>query len=380
MKLTTMSRVQPSHDIELTWDQALAWRVSRHHLTNPSRDPVRLAGDLAGVQAQVPASTLQVLTIRGTQVPDLDALLWDERELVKTWAMRGTLHLLPTSELDVWIAALRQREWKITPAWERYHGTSAAQLDAITRAIPEVLTDSPLTRDELTDAIVASVGDPGLREPLSSGWSQLLKPAANQGLLAQGPPRGRNTTFVALFHWVSSSSEPAPEVAMATIVERFLDGYGPATTADFARWFGVDPKSGRELMTAHLDGMVPVSVEGHLGWLTPGGAKDASRAEPSREVMLLPGFDPFTLAPLSHRDHIIPEGQVDRVSRAAGRIAPVILEGGRIVGTWGMSNESKLILQPFAELSKRAVSAIEEHVERRYQGLLGTFDLVVDRP
>lgn len=375
-----MSRVHPSPEIVLTWDQALAWRVGRHHLTEPSPDPVRLASDLAGVQAQVPASTLQVLTIRGTQVPDLDALLWDERQLVKTWAMRGTLHLLPTAELDVWITALRQREWKITPAWERYHGTSAAQLDAITRAIPDVLTDTPLTREELTEAIVTSVGDPGLRAPLSSGWSQLLKPAANQGLLAQGPPRGRNTTFVAPFQWVTSISEPAPGVAMATIVERFLDAYGPATTADFARWFGVDPKSGRELMTPHLDGMVPVSVEGHLGWLTPGGAKDASRAEPPSDVILLPGFDPYTLAPLSHRDHIIPEGQVDRVSRAAGRIAPVILEGGRIVGTWEMGKDSKLVLQPFAEMSNSAVSAIDEHMERRYKGLLGTFDLVVDRP
>jgi Winged helix DNA-binding domain len=32
--------------------------------------------------------------------------LWEERTLVKTWAMRGTLHLLPASDLSLWHAAL----------------------------------------------------------------------------------------------------------------------------------------------------------------------------------------------------------------------------------------------------------------------------------
>ena len=50
---------------------------------------------------------------------------------------------------------------------------------------------------------------------------------------------------------------------MRIIVETFLDANGPATIGDFARWFGVDPKTGCELMSPALKGLVPVQVEGY---------------------------------------------------------------------------------------------------------------------
>jgi hypothetical protein len=31
---------------------------------------------------------------------------WEQHALVKLWAMRGTLHLRPSAELEVWLAAL----------------------------------------------------------------------------------------------------------------------------------------------------------------------------------------------------------------------------------------------------------------------------------
>jgi hypothetical protein len=285
--------------------------------------------------------------------------------------MRGTLYLLPASEIGVWVAALRQRPWKITPAWEKYHGIEKSQLDSLTGAIPDVVSGEPMTREELTAGVVAKTHDRGLGEALSSGWSQVLKPAANRGLLAQGPPRGRNVTFVDPGAWLGAPfDEPVPEVAMRAVVERFLDANGPATISDFARWFGVDPKTGRELMEPHIDRLVPIETEGHVGWLTADAAKTAGKAEPADGAHLLPGFDPYTLAPLSHREHIIPKGKVDQVSKAAGWIAPVILVHGRIMGTWE-SKSGAIGLQPFGKLPKKTISVLRDHVEQRYHGLLG---------
>lgn len=56
---------------------------------------------------------------------------------------------------------------------------------------------------------------------------------------------------------------------------------GPATVHDFARWFGVDTKSARELMSPYFGDLVPVSAEGHVGWLTRRGAEEASTTEPT---------------------------------------------------------------------------------------------------
>ncbi len=215
-------------DASLTWDQVLAWRLAQQGLGESSSvpsDPVALIGHLAGVQTQVESSALQVLAVRGAGRVDLDALLWRDRALLKTWAMRGTLHLLPAAEWRTWIAVMRTREWRITPGWEKYHGITKAELEAVTAAIPEALAGEPLTRDELADRIAALTKHDHLGEVLRSGWAQVFKPAANQGLLCQGPPRGKATTFTSPERWLAGG--PAGERARSRPPRRGGDRPGP---------------------------------------------------------------------------------------------------------------------------------------------------------
>lgn len=309
--------------------------------------------------------------IRASSKPDLDDILWRRRTLVKTWAMRGTLHLLPAIEFWRWVAMMRRRPQRITPGWEKYHGVSAAQLAAITKAIGLVMSEEPLTRDEMTAAIIDATGDTALGAALKSGWGQVLKPAAHQGLLIQGPPRGRNVTFVSPTAWLGEIKDPRPDNAVPDLVERFFEVNGPATSSDFARWLGRAHKIARDLMGTALERLVPVAVEGWAGWMTVAGAVGASTAGPVPGAYLLPGFDPYALSPISHREQTIPPGKAKEVSRAAAWIAPVILEDGRIIGTWGTGPGLEVVLDPFERLSKTTLGSLQDHVVSRYHGLLG---------
>lgn len=375
--------------VRLTWDQTLAWRVGQQRLAAPddAADPVDLVAHLAGVQAQMQSSAAQVLAVRGAAGVDLDRLLWRDRTLVKTWAMRGTLHLLPAHEWRTWVAVLRRREWRITPGWVKYHGITEAELKAVTEAIPEALAGEPLTRDELADRIAAITGHAHLGEQLRSGWAAVLKPAANQGLLCQGPPRGTNVTFTDPARWLGGlghggdggddrdgRDEPDPDTAMATVLARFLDAYGPATRDDLARWLGVTPKAARLVLEAHGGDLVVVDVEGQHAWMTPAGAAAAAAAGSPLGVHLLPGFDPYVLAPISHRAHTIPAGRLDAVSRTAGWISPVLLVDGRVAGTWEADttgDTTTVTVTPFAELSTAVIDAARTHLEQRYPQVLG---------
>lgn len=364
---------------ELTWDQVLGWRVGRHQLAAPDGDPVEVVAALAGVQAQVAASAHQVLAARcGTPADvDLDRLLWSDRAVVKTWAMRGTLHLLPADEWRTWVAVLRTREWRITPGWVRYHGITEAELDAVTAAIPEALAGDPLTRDELADRVAAITGHGHLGEQLRSGWAAVFKPAANRGLLCQGPPQDGNITFTDPARWLGldgTGVDVDADAAMATVLARFLDAHGPATREDLARWLGVTPKAARLVLAAHADQLTEVAVEGHAAWMTPEGATAAAEAGPAAGVYLLPGFDPYVLAPISHRAQTIPDGFVDQVSRTAGWISPVLLVDGRIAGTWEperTGTTTTVTVTPFARLPAEVVKAAGEHLEDRYAGVFG---------
>ncbi len=60
-----------------------------------------------GIQAQVMSAAELALGARvdGLTPQDVQSALWQERTLVKTWAMRGTLHLLAAHELPLYVAA-----------------------------------------------------------------------------------------------------------------------------------------------------------------------------------------------------------------------------------------------------------------------------------
>jgi hypothetical protein len=363
----------------LAWAQVLGWRVGRHRLASPAGTPVEVASTLAGVQTQVASSAHQVLAVRCTSPEgiDLDRLLWMDRALVKTWAMRGTLHLLPAVEWPEWVALLSTREWRITPAWVKYHGVTAEELDAVTAAVPEALASGPLTRDELADRVAGLTGHAHLAEQLRSGWTAVFKPAAAQGLLCQGPPRDGNITFVDPVRWLGKKATrpaPDPDEAVAAVLARCLDAYGPGTVEDVARWLGVQPKPARRLLDRHADSLIQVDLAGQKAWLTPEGATAIAGAAPADGVWLLPGFDPYVLAPISHRAEIIPAGKVDTVSRTAGWISPVLLVDGRIAGTWEPSTArgvTTVTVTPFAKLPKRVVTAARAHLEARYPPVFG---------
>lgn len=350
--------------LSVTWPQVCGWRLAQQCVTAPDADPLKVAARLGGVQAQVTSSAEFTLGLRSTAAPAVDRMLETDRTLVKTWAMRGTLHWLPTTEYPMWVAALRSREWRITPAWVKYHGVTKTELQAITDAIPDALEGRQLTRDELAQRLAEVTGSSHLEEQLRSGWGAVLKPAANRGLLCFGPGRGRNVTFVRPQDWLGTMpEEPDAEKALRAVLMRFLDAYGPATHNDFARWFGVAEKPARELMAVHADDLVVVDVDGTRAWVSPEGAESLARAEPATGVHLLGGFDPYVLAPLSHRAAIIPEGHLDDVSRTAGWISAVVLIDGFVAGTWtadDTADGTKLQVQPFVPLTPRVTAALAD--------------------
>src|SRR6478609_642583 len=165
--------------LKVTWAQALAWRTYRHFLDPPTgRGPVEVARRLAGVQAQVTSAAVRSIAVRqAAPRPGEVAAALADRTLVKTWAMRGTLHLLPADSAAAYLElSAAHRTWE-TGAWQKTFGATPADLEAIAAAAAEALSGGAvLTREELTEQIVGRTGSAHLAEVLGSGWGTLLKP------------------------------------------------------------------------------------------------------------------------------------------------------------------------------------------------------------
>src|SRR6266566_3098402 len=87
--------------------------------TPSSQDFVQAVTRTGGIQAQVmSAAELAVCTrVEGLSPHDVQSALWQDHTLVKTWAMRSTLHLLSARELPLYVAA---RDWQHNASWSNY--------------------------------------------------------------------------------------------------------------------------------------------------------------------------------------------------------------------------------------------------------------------
>src|SRR5256712_7880586 len=109
-----------SDSMNLSRAQGNSWRLSRHHLAKRVRKGQieKVVSDLCGVQAQVLSYAALAIWARveGITMQDVQDALWKHRSLVKTWCMRGTLHLISASDLPVYVAASKKtmyvnRDW-----------------------------------------------------------------------------------------------------------------------------------------------------------------------------------------------------------------------------------------------------------------------------
>jgi hypothetical protein len=334
--------------VDITRAQVLAWRLRRHFLlrdTDPSSvDVVRRLG---GVQAQV-ASAAELAVAARTPSPTSGALAacLTSGLLVKTWAMRGTLHVLASDEAGAYLSLLAAaRTWE-RRTWQRTF-LVPQQMAAIAEAAAEALDGAVLTREELADAIVARTGDPSLADHLRSSWGAALKPLAWQGVLCYGPPRDNLVTFTRPGSYLSGwQGLPDVDAAAPLVIERYLGSYGPATPATFDDWLlrGATPKSllkgwFAELATAGR--LVTVKVEGQRRFVRVEDVEDveAMAAMPANtSVRLLPAFDQYVLGPGTKDPHLLVPARRAEVSRAGGWIAPVVLRGGRVIGTWEVAD------------------------------------------
>jgi hypothetical protein len=294
--------------------------------------------------------------------------LWDRRTLIKTWCMRGTLHLLSSADYPMFVAALDTRDqWRRAP-WLKYYGVTIEQVDEIIAAIDEALTGRCLTRQELADVVGAEHG-PALRDGLLHSWGSMLKPAAFLGILCSGPSRGQNVTFQRPADWIGPWTRVGRDEGIRWMVLRFLHAYGPATPDGFARWWG----GGRKAFASMRSGLTRLDVDGTTTWAAPEDADAIVATKPTRgSVRLLPGFDTYIMG-CHPRDQIVSKPFLPRVSRTAGWISPVLLVDGVAAGVWSSSRTGDgvtIAIEPFGDLpaTVRRKAAKEA---RRLQPCLG---------
>jgi hypothetical protein len=358
--------------ISLTWPQVNAWRLARHRLSPrvaSSRRFERIAADVCGIHAQMmSAAELQLAArVDGLTPRRVQDALWKRHTLIKTWAMRGTLHLFSAEDFPLWAAAFRIRDHWRKPYWLKAFSVSEREMVAIIEGIGDVLGDGRArTREELAGEVASRVG-PHARKQLSmDSWGALLKPAAAGGVLAFGPNRGRNVTFVRPDRWIEGWRDLEPGPSAREILRRFLHMHGPTRLENFAHWWGLARASARRVWRSLEDELEKVDVEGEPAWVLAADATTIAGMEPDRSVRLVPNFDSYLLA-YHPRSALVRDAVRDLIFRQQGWISPVMLVGGEAAGLWELERKpgrAVVRVEPFGRLPGGARKEIRAEAER----------------
>jgi len=335
------------------WSRVLALRLQRQHLAERTKAEhlVDVVREMVGLHAQVAsAAELQAAArIDGLRPDDVRDALASDRSIVKAWSFRGTLHHLTPDDLADFVVAAATRERWHEDVWLRYVEMTEDQVERMIRGVGDTLTDEPMTRAVLADAIAAHLQDTALGRKLRTGWGTFLGPAAQRGELAFGPPQGQNVTFVHPSRWlgrpIALAERPdagEPLDALGRIVSRFLVTFPGSSRDMIGRWWG----AARAGIVTDALARLPVEkaeidVDGTRAWVRTEDVETVRAAEPFRGVRLLPAFDPFINELPRRTESVLPVAHHDDVYRTAGWVTPLVVVDGRIGGTWNLGVSAK---------------------------------------
>ena len=304
---------------------------------------------------------------RRTTREEVRSALWKTRELVKTTSMRRTLHLLPSRDFAMYIAAMRDWSMSQTDNLLRRIGADSKHVDTMIAVVMDALADGPKTQQDLL-ARAKQQASAGMKKWLRFAWSA-MRPAILEGLIVYGQPRGAEATFVRVDQWLPKQKTIDVAGAQLELATRFLAAFGPATHRDFTKWSGLPTSVTRPVFDRLSGSLEEVTVDGERSFIFKRDLAELQSAKIERRPILLPSFDTFLLAHQT-KDHLVEKRFYKRVYRNQGWLSPVVLVNGRIVAVWSAKASAErsakaftVDVQPFQRLDatlRRGIAAEAE--------------------
>ncbi|MFI9363348.1 winged helix DNA-binding domain-containing protein [Kitasatospora sp. NPDC053057] len=328
----------------------------QHLLARTDRAPLEVIHHLGGLQAQaVPQPPYLGLLSRleGFTPPQLTELI-EQRAVVRIALQRGTIHLV-TAEDCLTLRPLLQPV--LDQALQSTYGKRLAGLDlaALAAEARTLVEEEPRTFQRLGALLAATRPD---RDPAALAQAaRCLLPLVQvppRGLWGRGGPAAHTTAEA----WLGRPLDPSP--ALDGLVLRYLAAFGPASAADLRKWCGrtgLGPVLGRlapRLLTFRDE-------QGRLLYDLP----QAPRPEPDAPapVRLLAPFDNLLLSH-ADRSRVLPEEYKRRVMTQNGLVLGTLLVDGLVAGTWRLTGDQEVAVQPFVRLARADREAAEAEAQR----------------
>ena len=291
----------------MTDRELIARRLAGQHLTAPT-DALTAAGDLCGIQSQFYPQALHALRLRGGA--------GETEGLVKSWTLRGTLHLFPERDLPLFLHAGRTPFLRPCDTLAGDEVISEVRKAYFADCVLDRLSAGPALREELKAGCRAAGMTPEEEAHLFNAWGGLPRALCEAGKICHAAQDGK------VFRRCPDFAPLERDAARRELMRRYFAYYGPARLRDAAHFFGASQRA-----------------------LTP----------------LLPDL------PL-REETWRGEAYRTRVYRPGGMLLSSVLLRGRIAAVWKRTGRS-LAVTAFAPLSAADRAAVESEARRLFPEL-----------
>lgn len=297
-------------------------RLSRQHLLTPA-DTQKVVQDLCGVQAQYLCHALHGLSIRCPEA--------QTDGLVKSWTIRGTMHLFSEKDLPLFLHEGRNHFLRSVDTLEEDAFLSASRkayfADLIVNAIAYGIDEREALKEACTKAGMTDTESSSLFDP----WGGIIRALCESGRICHKVQEKKAYRLCPEF------TPMTKEDAELELLRRYFTSFGPATAKDAACFLGMTQSRVKSQLAqlpvenCTMDGKTFFSI---------------GSCEPEGDIpdcLFLAGFDQLMLGYEKTESLFLPQDLLREIFTRSGIVRPALLVDGTVAGWWNLKNKKLTI-------------------------------------
>src|SRR2546428_1460882 len=216
----------------LLWSQCLSRKLSG------SEAPVKVAGACCGIQSQNFQESLSSFWARidGFQNNQVMSELRPGGGLVRTRAVRGTMHTIPCKDYYTYVlggAGHRFLGWFDRLAKQRNCPPREERMRLIYKPVLEEIKGRAVTKEEIQTIVSARARSLGLKQGAWTGIGEM----EFHGLLVDAGKQGARSVYMRSDDWIPGlKAPPDRETCNVELLRRYIARHGPVSKEDVLYW------------------------------------------------------------------------------------------------------------------------------------------------
>ena len=321
-------------------------RLAGQHLITPS-DCQTVIRDLCGIQAQFLSNAMHALKIRCHDFSE-DRPELCTAGLVKSWTLRGTVHVFSQTDLPLFLHQGRKHFLRPCDTLEADESITKERKQYFADLILEQIAAGIHTREELK-TVCAEHGMTGQEaESVFNSWGGTIRALCEMGTICHKVQEKKAFELCPPF----TPMEEAP--ARLEMARRYFTHFAPATIRDAAYFFGTTQTEVKQWLS-----QLPVSTTTCRSktyyYIEPdasGAAQETTSPTDIPACIFLAGFDQLMLGYQKTENPFLPPEHLRGIFNLSGIVMPAVLLHGRVAGKW-KKNGKKLSVTLFETISPK---------------------------